>query len=603
MTPILLTLLLVAWTLLVVRLLSFRATISDGTILGYLALGLLLGPTVVLLLHRLVNPYSMGNFPYTPLLETLLSLGTIVALLLPVLVFLVKRRVFLLLSVADLFLIGFALGMGFDLLGFLTTLIDPWTTTSLLPPWRQQVFGPQGNPVWLVGMAYRTGFVAMACGFALRFLPKGALGRVVVGLVTLCLAVGAVSWSFPVNPDPEAGARLSDAVRGLFSLASWDGAFTAWAILALLVGTQLFEMSRVGAGAGIGEAVREMGDLMRALATWQVAEYRRLRSLYGVRRQAALGAFGLQRAPGDATLARVVPWLQRREQELAAGALPAPAAQSFVDLRLPAPVVVALPWVAILVMVFWPGGLARFFVLMLTAWLFWWFVSSPSRIEDFDDADDLAAFYAGRSVQTGVLLAALLAYFGVVSNTAGALYPLRATWFAPQSQTPRNELDFAVFTLLLAVSAALLNSGARTAWLAQPWSARRRATLRRVAVLASAFAIAWLGARAYGWAIPAMHQRWGDYFVYVASVPADQPRPEDMPGWLQGFAFEQPSPFGNNLPVWLLTLVFVPALIGLARLSRRLLRAIDEQLASAPKGPAAASRAPPAAPDSAGGSG
>jgi hypothetical protein len=559
----------VLFTFLVVRVLSYRSTIGNWTVLVYASLGLLLGPTAVMILHRLVNPYSEPNFPYTPLVTSLLSLLTLAVLLLPVLGYVFRRRVHLLLSVGDAFLLGFAVGAGFDLLGLLTN-VNPWESLSLLPPWQQDVQTANG-PVSLAGMAYRTGCVALVVAAGLRFTRNVRVTAAAATAVALAMATGAAMTTWPVPPPEEAG--FAEALRGWVSTLTAGGGLTAWVVLALVVAAQVVEGRRID-GTGDATPVAEYGLLARALKDADFRAYHRIRVIHRLRREIAIGEFERLARPDDPALTGTLPRLRTTLQAVEAGNGGRTVTIARGDIRLPWPALLALPWIFVLAMVFFPGGATRFVALALAAWSVWWYATSPERIGEFETADDVASFYGGRAILTAALAASVLTFF---SSLTPPLFPRVATAFAlPDART---DLDQDVFVMLIAAGAASLTASRRFRWLARPWEARRRTTVRRLWNVGTVFLIAWIGVQIYTTSIPTIHQRWGQYIAFMASVDPKVERPVEMPGWAKAIRLNQPAPFGNNLPAWLMALVASGAGLLLLWGSRRLLVVVDGNLA------------------------
>ena len=127
----------------------------------------------------------------------------------------------------------------------------------------------------------------------------------------------------------------------------------------------------------------------------------------------------------------------------------------------------------------------------------------------------------------------------------------------------------------------------------QPWEARKRVTVHRSLAVLSVFLVAWLGVKTYTWAIPKIHEKWGVYIVFIASVDPKVDRPEEMPGWARALRFNQPGPFGNNLPAWMTGFVVIIGAFLLLWGSRKLIGAVDRALLAEGVSAGTRSRAPP----------
>src|SRR2546426_1091871 len=147
--PVFSVLLLALWTLAVLRVLGLRATLSGRTLGTYLLLGALLGMIAIPLVRELGAPYGEQG----PYVNEVLSLGDQALLLIPVLWYLFFRRAHEVTSVADAFLLAFAVGFGFDLVGALLAASGataPLKGLSFWPPWQfdGEKFSVAGYGYW-----------------------------------------------------------------------------------------------------------------------------------------------------------------------------------------------------------------------------------------------------------------------------------------------------------------------------------------------------------------------------------------------------------------------------------------------------------------------
>jgi hypothetical protein len=126
------------WTFLILRVLGGRATLSARTFGRYMLVGALWGPLSLGVFYAVTS----GRPPYPPQILIATGFFSPLVLWIPVCVcLLLERQVFRFVSVADAFLLGFAVGLGFDVtvelfgLGFREVAregLPHWLT--LLPP-------------------------------------------------------------------------------------------------------------------------------------------------------------------------------------------------------------------------------------------------------------------------------------------------------------------------------------------------------------------------------------------------------------------------------------------------------------------------------------
>src|SRR5438270_10220285 len=98
--PLIMLLLLAAWTLIVFRLLCFRATVGARTVVTWLALGAAAGPLATALTDKFFNSYSWTGTYYFILIDVL----RVFVLIVPVLLLLSRSKWRWGSSVADAFL-------------------------------------------------------------------------------------------------------------------------------------------------------------------------------------------------------------------------------------------------------------------------------------------------------------------------------------------------------------------------------------------------------------------------------------------------------------------------------------------------------------------
>ena len=104
-----------AWVWLAIRLLGWRSTVSNRTLLKFFVLGAVISFSVAGPLQKAVNPVANNSGWLSYSLNIVMQL----LLLAPLWVVLRGKTPYRALSVSDAFLLAFALGFGFDVMGAL----------------------------------------------------------------------------------------------------------------------------------------------------------------------------------------------------------------------------------------------------------------------------------------------------------------------------------------------------------------------------------------------------------------------------------------------------------------------------------------------------
>ena len=154
------TVLVAIWTLVVVRLVAGRATLSDRTFATFLALGVLLGCLGGPASQKLFAPYGEDG----PWIALLVALARQAVLLAP----LFMLRALPAIGVADGFVLGFLIGFGYDLAAAVLAAVaasTPFSALQWIPP-----FSAQTDSLTVSGYSYWTGLVALAYAAARRFI-------------------------------------------------------------------------------------------------------------------------------------------------------------------------------------------------------------------------------------------------------------------------------------------------------------------------------------------------------------------------------------------------------------------------------------------------
>jgi hypothetical protein len=310
--PLMQLLLLAIWTLLLVRALSLRATVSLRTLGTYLVLGAVLGPVALPVVHSFFNSYGSYQVYHWPFV----AVGVELLLLAPVLAFLFFRRAHQLTSVGDAFLLAFMVGFGYDLIAALTGVAGTSqlrSGVSYFPPF---VF--QSQNLTVAGFGYWSGLIALAIAAAARFLRTRAAIYIAAAIAAFWVAAdisGLVSLQ-----------RAPTLLAAVFGNMTMHGLMTPWLCLLALLGLSLWEGRWISTTGGTGAAqglISQWSAALTALTGGKLGDFRRLAQVSRLRRHRALAQAELSRAPSDPYLTAICQELDR--QLLAAESAPAAA--------------------------------------------------------------------------------------------------------------------------------------------------------------------------------------------------------------------------------------------------------------------------------------
>ncbi len=236
------------WTVAVLRVVGYRATLSPSTIALYLVLGALLQLVVVPSPSRLVVPLFSTEelFGEHPILAGLLLTAEFAILLAPVIIALFRIRINVMTSVADAFLLAFATALGAQLPGALIqTGLGSQNVESVFPF------------LWSGVFAYWCGIVALVWAVTLRGIRRKrfAAGPAVVVLLYVAneLTGRIPSLGFWESTLPDGGsltfspatANLS-AWIALLALAAFTWAEDDWVSQALPGSGRRYELRGFG---------------------------------------------------------------------------------------------------------------------------------------------------------------------------------------------------------------------------------------------------------------------------------------------------------------------------------------------------------------------
>ncbi|MGH7562379.1 MAG: hypothetical protein ACRENB_15335 [Gemmatimonadales bacterium] len=552
-----------AW-LLTIRLVCARATVSAATVLRYLALGLLLGPVAVLPSLKLFDPYAtLTASPWIALANITVAMAV---LTIPILLLLFRRGTHQVVSVADVFLLAFAIGFGFDLVGWLARAgagTDPLVSSGFLPPAvRRFQSGPDS---WVVASTgYRIGAVALVIAAWARFAKPRIAGYILGALTLLVLAAESLAIQSGGQVAPQLQGIAGALIKGTF-----HGTATPWLVLLLLVILQWREAIWVVPSVAAIRFPGEWRELARALFDRRPEVYRRLRVSFSRRRQAEIARKELTRRPGHPSLTRLATHLEELSKaEAAEVGQPVGRVPSVSARALPAWILgVALPvvlWGLALSLIHSHARALGTLSLAISAGLAWLFVSGPDRAPAGPDGDGMLRFRGESGILVACLAAALIATFGAAPAELAPGVPVN------------QQLGAALVLVVLASAAAALTISARHAWQRAPAAVRRNALLARALTAVSAAVLVWVTLRFYTKGLASLHTKYGDLFYYMSQAPEQRPPGTMIPWWASLASFGRRPPNGNVVPAWImawatLLLAFVAAL-GLRTVTRAVQR-------------------------------
>jgi hypothetical protein len=518
-----------AWTLLLIRFACVRATLSDRSFFIYLLQGAFIGTVGMRMIQRLFDPYA--TFALSPWIALLVTLAWQLSLLAPVRL-LLTNRVSRVTSVADAFLLAFAIGFGFDLCGALLatgSASQPLTGLSFFPPWQYST--PTAT---FAGYGYWTALPALARSATLRFVRKRWAARVIWGAVLLWVAMDAAATTKMAESAPDQG------LIHYIGLVTFHGNFTAWIAWIALISLSVWEARWIVKATPASAPARyqtlgEVRALLSALLRARFRQYNQLSSEFRHRRQVAIAKAELSLAPSDSSIVKTVSDLERlRPLEADPGAassaqqagakaslamrylggsytwgllvfllfllplLPAKVAQNvggfaWSALTLPFPIIsVSVPIVSVFLLVV----LLRRYVL------------SAGKMTVGEDMDDLMQF---RSEQTLLKMCLGMSILILLYDQLPSLYPIPNLVVAFQGgRLPDfNPQQWTTLLLLFAAGISGLTLRRSKRWQRVPIEERRTAVLRQLSSAAMALAIAWACLQIYAPGVALLHKEEG----------------------------------------------------------------------------------------------
>lgn len=496
------------WTLVVLRLLAMRATLSMRTYFTYLLVGAMIGPFAAPVALKFLSPYGWSgtdlSFPITLLVHFLIFV--------PVWRRLFSRRAPAGTSIADAFLLSFMVGFGYDLVGY--TLAAAYGTDvskllAWLPPGTLS-----GNGFTVVGYGYWTALPAVGIAAGLAFWRRRWPS---IGIGAVLMMVAAAEHAGMSLPPEKALGKVWEIMM--------HGSLTPWVVLAALIVFSVWEARRAGR-VGEEEIPRfafldEWRQMLNALSERNWAEYRRLANTFRLRRQAALLRVELAGGAGDERVRRIAQTVEEQLQH----PQPDPATTTarwwrrrwqvgilalfLVFLMLP-----MLPagvgdhfWTLPVVQFLIPNLQVTLFCFLLAALLLKRFVAAPLRPFRRSDPDDSIRFSGERIILQASVAAVILA---LVYGPAEQLYlpgGILMQFFPFATNFDHSKLTTWMLLSSAAYTGIVLPRGDR--WRAAPLRLRQNSVVRNTLAAGVATLGAWACLVFFAQGQALMHAKFG----------------------------------------------------------------------------------------------
>ena len=535
-------LLMAAWTVLVVRLFTVRATFSDRTLLTYVVLGALMALTAAPLAEKFIMPYPLEQYDYPFLGEFLRFTVRNLILLAPVLTFLFVNRTYQLTSIVDSFLLAFCTGFGFELVGAVLASSVPHASLrgyTLFPPWQFTWDAAQSFPIigligefGLPGVGYTVGMVCLILAAALRF----GRARYAIAWAVLALVLVTAHEALWARQIITAGTRLP--TEGLFRAFDWlmfHGMLLAFASLIALPLLSIREARWMAKSAAVApepvklfdECYQRISMLLRdgARVYARAADRTRLSA------QAALARAEMARTLDQKELVEKAELLELKLQqsESADDASSAPVKLSRRDWI---PVWIACGALALILLIMpwlpraWPPYLWKFPLLnfelplvsmtllqiALIGLLLWRFVYRAGQPRASWDPDAKVRFSGEGAISLAAMGAALLVLFHVPLNN---FYP-PFSWVSflnRASFPPFDAAQIAAVILLFAVVASGITLRPAALWRRTASAHERRtAIVRNSMLIVNAGIFIWVSVKVYIPMLTAFQSKLGPSF-------------------------------------------------------------------------------------------
>jgi hypothetical protein len=542
-------LLMAGWTVVVVRLFAIRATLSDRTLFTYMALGALMALTAAPLAEKFIVPYPLDQYDYPFAGEFLRVAVRNLVLLAPVVTYLFTHRTHRLVSVADAFLLAFALGFGFELVGvFLASSVTHAALRgyTLFPPWqftwdaeqRFPIFGLTGD-FGLAGVGYAIGMVCMVLAATLRF---GRRVRYAIAWTVFALLLVTAHEALWARQIITAGQRLP--ASGFFWLFDWlmfHGKLLAVASLVALAYLSIREARWVANSEGAAPTARlyllddchqRINTLLRegVSAYKRVAEHARLKAQIGLTRAEMMHTVNQNELFERGQLLE----LKLRRSESAASRTPEEPVAAPRTAWIAVWAAVAAVVLTVVVMPWLPSGLPPYLwkflllnfalplvppmtllQLMLVVLLLWWFVMRPGQLRASWDPDAKVRFGGEGALSFAVMGAALLVLFQVPLDN---FYPpFSSVSFLNRASFPRFDApQLAALILLFATVASGITRRPALLWRITATAHERRAAIvRNTLLIVNAGIFMWISVKVYIPMLAAFQKELGPSFFHV----------------------------------------------------------------------------------------
>ena len=519
--PFLAVVLLALFTLAVMRLLGARATLSNRTLFAFLTLGALIGPPSLQLTYRFFDPYSAWGNIFSRNLVIFFVSHLIV--LMPVFVYYFGRRVYTAASVADAFLLGFALGFGYDLSA--TLFASAYVTTTLhqltiIPPFTFDAGGFS-----LAGYAYWSALGALAMAAGLRFLRNRYVAFTIAALVILFFAAEEAALIQPV-----------EAPGHWFALITVRGSLTPYLALVALVVCSFLEyqwMNRLVPAAAQRklQVLTEWQALLNVLLARRFHEFRNLGARMRLERNVAIARAEVAAHADDPKLKSELDYLDTR-----LAALPTGSSATVLDVAAAVKksarhsvvqwLVVAMFVGVCFVLPMLPAGASTWFwefqlfhyplpgiglsILdtVLVVLILWRYLASPAWPSKSFDPDELLDYSSETSILRIALGLALVAVlYGPVDeyfNFSASVPTYVSIWLSGLSR-PQMVTNI----LLLAAAATGLTLHRMPAWKLAALGLRRASAIHNAMVVLASSVTIWAALIFFGQMQSWMHVKYG----------------------------------------------------------------------------------------------
>ena len=510
------------WILFAIRVLGWRSTIGTRTFFTYLSLGALICFTAAGPLQKAVNPYSEASVP----LSFALNAGILLLLLLPMWRVLRGRGAQRSLSVADGFLMAFATGLGFDLMGAIPGLMvdvaNPPSASAfnLLLPGALTDPGATTNALTMAGHALWAGLVVLVVVSARRFTRSKvvvwAAGIAAFLLCTLDTPAFYKSWPWATQ----------------WFAMSFQGALLAFVALAALVAASFWEKLWAKDKQSIAQLASEWLEPLQFLLKRDPQGYAAVERQYRLARRLQLATAEAKRDP---RMAKVVAAIENETRSPAsASALPFTGINWKTAWRH-AWFWQALCWLTLFAVLFFPGQFATLLFnpifsyqinvinesvidTLLVAFLLWRFLSAAPRQPQPGFEGELQ-FAAEKQITRATLWLVTLGWLFAHWNTYYPFPNLFGFFSSPGYYWPPwTTAQFRTFLLLTGACITCVTMRNSRAWTLAPVVDRRVAFVRNSMAALTASTLLYLSLRSgnYLAGLETFHQTWGPSFFNLS---------------------------------------------------------------------------------------